>query len=234
MEKVARKVQPKIIICGYSAYSRTIDFQKFRYQWSILCRLSLFHVRVVRETPFRMDQRHCDRRRTLNALGWQSGRRDRCPCRTGQIAIGVMVTLPPKRLWYIRDRCWLAIQHGSLIQLRLQTDYGSKGVCQMPGITWNTSEIARLVVLLRDGHPIASVGIGNRSTAAVRNKAARLSLIGDGISRKRWYSLPFWPLGRAPGRPGEAGSAKNVYPHDVLSIWGILGNREPDRETRNL
>jgi hypothetical protein len=56
----------------------------------------------------------------------------------------------------------------------------------MPGITWNTSEIARLVVLLRDGHPIAAVGIGNRSTAAVRNKAARLSLIGDGISRKRW------------------------------------------------
>lgn len=30
LEDVARKVQPKIIICGYSAYSRTIDFQKFR------------------------------------------------------------------------------------------------------------------------------------------------------------------------------------------------------------
>ena len=30
LEDVARKVQPKIIICGYSAYSRTIDFQKFK------------------------------------------------------------------------------------------------------------------------------------------------------------------------------------------------------------
>ena len=30
LEAVARKVQPKIIICGYSAYSRTIDFQKFK------------------------------------------------------------------------------------------------------------------------------------------------------------------------------------------------------------
>ncbi|MAR37682.1 MAG: serine hydroxymethyltransferase [Chloroflexi bacterium] len=30
LENVARKVQPKIIICGYSAYSRTIDFQKFK------------------------------------------------------------------------------------------------------------------------------------------------------------------------------------------------------------
>ena len=30
LEDVARKIQPKIIICGYSAYSRIIDFQKFK------------------------------------------------------------------------------------------------------------------------------------------------------------------------------------------------------------
>ena len=30
LEDVAQKVQPKIIICGYSAYSRTIDFLKFK------------------------------------------------------------------------------------------------------------------------------------------------------------------------------------------------------------
>ena len=30
IETIAREVQPKLIICGYSAYPRIIDFQRFR------------------------------------------------------------------------------------------------------------------------------------------------------------------------------------------------------------
>ena len=51
----------------------------------------------------------------------------------------------------------------------------------MPGNTWEDWEIARLRALLAQGFSASEMVIGDRTPAAIQNKASRLQFVGDGI-----------------------------------------------------
>lgn len=56
----------------------------------------------------------------------------------------------------------------------------------MPGNTWEDWEIARLRALLAQGFSASEMVIGDRTPAAIQNKASRLQFVGDGIPRRPW------------------------------------------------
>ncbi len=58
----------------------------------------------------------------------------------------------------------------------------------MPGRPWQQSEVDQLKRLLADGLSASQFKLDSRSPPAIRGKAARLGLIGDGISRSRWLA----------------------------------------------
>ena len=58
----------------------------------------------------------------------------------------------------------------------------------MPGRAWSHQEISLLKFFLEQGVFVRSIRIGPRSSTAIRNRAARLNLIGDGVSRRQWPS----------------------------------------------
>ena len=56
----------------------------------------------------------------------------------------------------------------------------------MAGRVWTTNEITQLEHALAAGERIDSIELPGRSLHAIRNKASRMGLIGDGVSRKPW------------------------------------------------
>lgn len=56
----------------------------------------------------------------------------------------------------------------------------------MPGNIWEDWEIARLRDLLAQGFSASEMVIGDRTPAAIQNKASRLKFVGDGIPRRPW------------------------------------------------
>ena len=56
----------------------------------------------------------------------------------------------------------------------------------MPGQDWTSNEISQLEKALAAGERVESIELLGRSLHAIRNKAARIGLIGDGVSRKPW------------------------------------------------
>ena len=56
----------------------------------------------------------------------------------------------------------------------------------MPGRAWQQSEVGQLKRRLAVGVAASQIELIGRSPAAIRGKAARLGLIGDGIPRSRW------------------------------------------------
>ncbi len=58
----------------------------------------------------------------------------------------------------------------------------------MAGQIWTPWEIETLKKLLGQGHALRDITIGSRNSHAIRNKAARLNLIGDGVPRCKWSS----------------------------------------------
>ena len=61
----------------------------------------------------------------------------------------------------------------------------------MPGPVWSRREVRLLTIYLEQGFSLAEIQIGSRSVIAIRGKAARLKLIGDGFLHERVpFSLP--------------------------------------------
>jgi hypothetical protein len=56
----------------------------------------------------------------------------------------------------------------------------------MPGKHWTQSESAHLRELVGEAKSTSEMTIGTRTAHAIRNRAVRLNLIGDGVSRKPW------------------------------------------------
>lgn len=56
----------------------------------------------------------------------------------------------------------------------------------MPGPEWSQRDVRLLTIYLEQGFTPDKIQIGSRSVAAIRGKAARLKLIGDGVSRRPW------------------------------------------------
>jgi len=56
----------------------------------------------------------------------------------------------------------------------------------MPGPAWEAWETQRLGEMLSTGLSASEMQIGNRTAAAIQNKASRHGLVGDGIARRPW------------------------------------------------
>ncbi len=110
----------------------------------------------------------------------------------------------------------------------------------MPGPSWTNAEIARLQLLLQQGYTPETIQIENRSKSAIRNKAARMNLIGDGIPRKQWSAKEEKTLCDLMARGWSvrkiAAAPKHLPGHSVYSLSkkaGRLGIVDQERSRRS-
>ena len=109
----------------------------------------------------------------------------------------------------------------------------------MPGQSWTNAEIARLQLLLQQGLTPETIDIEKRSNSAIRNKAARLKLIGDGIPRKQWSAKEEESLCKLMKKGWSvrriAASPKQLPGHSIYSLSkkaGRLGIVDQERSRR--
>lgn len=86
----------------------------------------------------------------------------------------------------------------------------------MPGVHWTKAEVEQLHRLLTGRRDVARVIVPGRSVFAIRNKALRLKLIGNGISRRPWQPGEELGLRRL--------SARGCTPHQIVRE-GLLHNQ---------